>query len=231
MVPPLCNAFDLDALRKQGATPVFLIRHGETQWNRERRFLGRSDVPLNNTGQHQAQLLADRLRAVPFNHVYSSPLTRAVETAGGIGATHGLPVVRIPGLAELDQGELEGKLAAALVEEYPAFFNSWRRDPTHARIPGGETLAECQARCVAAMHSVLREHTASDTIAIVSHKVAISGIICDAIGLPPRFNMMVHQANTAINVLAWHQDQLKLVRLNDRKHLAATAEQRAEPRR
>ena len=103
MVPLLCNAFDLDALRKQGATPVFLIRHGETQWNRERRFLGRSDVPLNNTGQHQAQLLADRLRAVPFNHVYSSPLTRAVETAGGIGATHGLPVERIPGLAELDQ--------------------------------------------------------------------------------------------------------------------------------
>ena len=223
MLHQLRNAFDLDALRKQGATPVFLIRHGETEWNREHRFLGRSDIPLNNTGHRQARQMAERLREIPFNHLYSSPLARAVETANCIRALHQLPVRRLEGITELDQGELEGKLGSALVNEYPAFFDAWRQDPTHVRVPGGETLAECQTRCVATLRSVLRGHSASDTIAVVSHKVAISGIICDTIGLPPRFNMMVQQANTAINVLAWRDGRLTLVRLNDRSHLEVTA--------
>ena len=223
MVPQLRNAFDLNAIRKQGATPVFLIRHGETEWNRERRFLGRSDIPLNETGHRQARALAERLRDTPIDHLYSSPLARALETADSIGALHRLPTHRLGGIIELDQGELEGKFASALLDEYPTFFDAWRRDPTHVRVPGGETLAECQSRCVAAIRSVLSKHSESDTIAIVSHKVAISGIICDAIGLPPRFNMMVQQANTAINVLAWRSGRLELIRLNDHAHLEATA--------
>ena len=219
MVPHLCNAFDMDAARKEGATPVFLIRHGQTEWNREGRFLGRTDLPLDETGMTQAQKLADRLSTHSVSHVYASPLARALQTATELSRPHGLEPRAVEGIIELDQGDLEGREGRNLAVEFPDFFAAWRQDPTHARIPGGETLADCHARSVRAIHSLLADHSAADTVVVVSHKVAISAIICDVLGLPPRYNMMVEQANTAINLLAWNAGSLSLLRLNDHEHL------------
>lgn len=219
MQPHLRNAFDVDAVRKQDATPVFLIRHGQTQWNRERRFLGRTDIPLDETGIAQATTLSARLKEHPITHVYTSPLTRARQTATIVGAPHDLEPRIVEGITELDQGHLEGREGRALAADFPDFFAAWRRDPTDVRIPGGETLAECHARSVRSFSAALRHHTPADTVIVVSHKVAISGIICDLLGLPPRYNMMVEQANTAINLLAWKAGSASLVRLNDHDHL------------
>jgi len=219
MQPHLRNAFDVDAVRKQDATPVFLIRHGQTQWNRERRFLGRTDIPLDETGTVQATKLAARLRDYPITHVYTSPLSRAFQTATIVGAPHELHPRTIHGITELHQGLLEGREGRHLAADFPEFFAAWRQDPTDARIPGGETLSECHARSVRSFSAALEHHTPADTVVVVSHKVAISGIICDVLGLPPRYNMMVEQANTAINLLAWKADAASLLRLNDHDHL------------
>ncbi len=219
MQPPDCNAFTPEAIRKHGAIPVFLIRHGQTLWNKERRFLGRSDIPLDSEGQLQASQLAATMSSISLSHLYSSPLSRARQTAEALGAPHGIHPTLEADLTELDQGELEGMEGRLLAERYPEFHEAWRTDPTHVRIPGGETLAECQQRAVSALMRILDTHEPADTIALVSHKVAISGIICDAIGLPPRFNMMVAQANTAINLLAYQNGRISIVRLNDHDHL------------
>lgn len=219
MLPPARNAFDAERIRKHGATSVFLIRHGQTLWNKERRFLGRSDIPLDNIGHEQAMNLSTALAEVPFTHVYSSPLTRARQTAEALTKARGLTAILSPGLTELNQGELEGLHGALLPEHFPDFYTQWKTDPTHVRIPGGETLAECHARSSEALFSLLASHSTTDCIAVVSHKVAISSILCEIMGLPPRFNMMVEQANTAINVLASGSDGVSIVRLNDHEHL------------
>lgn len=219
MQPPHRNAFEWEGLLEQGAIPVFLIRHGQTAWNKERRFLGRSDIPLDDDGHAQARLLTDALRAIPLEAVYSSPLSRAWATAMKISEAHGLKTGALPGLTELDQGELEGMKGALLADRYPDFYEAWRADPTHVRVPGGETLAECQTRAVSSILSTLSQRTTPGPIAIVSHKVAISAVVCDTIGLPPRFNMMVGQKNTAINLLSYKNGQLRLHRLNEANHL------------
>ena len=219
MDPPHRNAFEWEALCEQGAIPVFLIRHGQTSWNKERRFLGRSDIPLDEDGHAQATLLAQALSPIPFDAVYSSPLSRAWATATKLAQPHGLEPEVLPGLTELDQGELEGMKGVLLPERFPAFYQAWRADPTHVRVPGGETLAECQARVVSSTHATLAHRTTPGPIAIVSHKVAISAVLCDTIGLPPRFNMMVGQKNTAINLLSYKDGRLRLHRLNEATHL------------
>jgi broad specificity phosphatase PhoE len=219
MQPPHRNAFEWEGLLERGAIPVFLIRHGQTAWNKERRFLGRSDVPLDEDGHEQARLLAGALSNIPLEAVYSSPLARAWATAMKLGEVHGLHPQALPDLTELDQGELEGMKGSLLPDRYPDFYKAWCADPTHVRVPGGETLAECQTRAVSSLLSTLSQRATGGPVAIVSHKVAISGVVCDTIGLPPRFNMMVGQKNTAINLLSYKDGRLSLHRLNEAEHL------------
>lgn len=219
MQGPHRNAIEWEDHFDHGSIPVFLIRHGQTQWNKERRFLGRSDIPLDDEGHAQARLLTKALRSIPLEAVYSSPLARAWETAMTLAEPHDLQPTALPGLTELDQGLLEGMKGALLPERYPQFFEDWRADPTHVRVPGGETLAECQERAVASILQMLASRSSTGPVAVVSHKVAISGVICDTIGLPPRFNMMVGQKNTAINLLSYKDGQLQLHRLNEATHL------------
>jgi broad specificity phosphatase PhoE len=95
--------------RRFSGTRILLIRHGETNWNRIRRFQGRSDLPLNPTGRDQARALALALKDEPLNAIYSSPLVRAIETVYHIMAFHpSVPVFNEEGLVEMDLGDFEG---------------------------------------------------------------------------------------------------------------------------
>jgi len=216
---PARNRFDWSSLEEQGTIPVLLIRHGQTSWNKQRRFLGRTDIPLDDEGTHQAASAAASLASIPFSALYSSPLSRAWGTATAIANTRNSPIVPAPDLTELNQGELEGKFGSNLANDYPAFFEQWNTDPTHARVPGGETLAECHARAMKAVHSIMSSHQPGPPVAIVSHRMTIGCIICEALNLPLRFNLMIGQRNTAINLLGYRDGTLSLHRLNDADHL------------
>jgi broad specificity phosphatase PhoE len=213
------NPIEWQNLCQAGEISVLLIRHGQTEWNKARRFLGRSDIPLDAEGKDQAQRLARALSATPLAAIYSSPLSRAWTTATILAEDRGLRPMALAGVTELDQGELEGQFGADLAQAYPDFYAAWTADPTHVRIPGGETLAECAARSVQAFHQAVAAHTPGQAIAIVAHRVAISCIICDVLGLPVRFNMSVGQRNTAINLIGYRTDKTQLHRLNDADHL------------
>jgi alpha-ribazole phosphatase len=221
MKHPARNRFDWSSLAEQGTIPVLLIRHGQTSWNKERKFLGRTDIPLDAEGTQQAAHAAESLASTPFAALYSSPLARAWGTATAIAATRGIDIQAVPQLTELNQGELEGKSGSVLPEQYPAFYEEWKKDPTHARVPGGETLAECHIRATSALHTIMAKHQPGPPVAIVSHRMTIGCLICEALDLPLRFNLMIGQRNTAINLLGYRTGVLSLHHLNDAAHLDA----------
>jgi broad specificity phosphatase PhoE len=139
------------------ATTILLARHGETDWNREGRFQGHADAPLNELGRAQARELAQRLASTSFSAVYSSDLSRARETAEILAVSHGVPVIVDPGLREVDVGSWSGLTRAEIAKRFP--------DAEHH---DGETRDEHLARVLAAVERIAHGHS-DERILIVSH--------------------------------------------------------------
>lgn len=167
----------IEGIRAGGGTAVVLIRHARTLWNADRRFLGRTDIPLDEEGRRQAAALAARLQLRDFE-LYTSPLSRAAETAAALGSA-----TRIEALAELDQGELEGLDGPRAFSRFPDFFAHWARDPETAPTPGGETLGQLQRRAWAAVEELASRHRGG-TVVAVSHQMVASALGCAASGEP-----------------------------------------------
>jgi len=162
-------------------TVVLLARHGQTDWNRDQRFQGHSDPPLNETGRAQAATLAEELRDVPLAAVYSSDLRRAVETAAVVAAAKGLPVRSRPQLREIDVGEWAGLTVSEIETRFPdamrrhaAGGDGWER---------GETHAVMQERIVAAVSELAAGHP-DETILLVGHGGTMRALMAHAAGVP-----------------------------------------------
>jgi alpha-ribazole phosphatase len=149
---------------------LILVRHGLTDWNIEGRYQGRLDIPLNAEGRKQAEALRAWLENTPFENVYSSPLQRAFETAQIIA--RGKPIRRDARLAEIDHGDWQGKTHQEIATEWPHQWHAWKSDPDRFTPPGGESIADVQAR--------VREFLAEiegDAILCVSHGVVIQAFL------------------------------------------------------
>ncbi len=125
---------------------IFLVRHGETDWNRSGQIMGEQPVPLNQQGLAQAHRLADLLKGRPIRAIYSSPVARARQTADILASTVEAPVTLNQGLTEIGVGQWEGLYWNDVAEEI--IRHDFYRKPDQARPPGGETLREVQARAV-----------------------------------------------------------------------------------
>ncbi len=156
---------------------LYLIRHGQTEWNAARRVLGRTDIPLDDTGLAQAAALGERLG--PVDATWSSPLARARQTAA---ALKGPPPTLLEGLTEMDQGELDGLGEVELLARHGEILLAWRGDPTGVRLPGGETMDEVQARGLAALAHVAAH--SEGRVAVVTHQIVISAALCALAGEP-----------------------------------------------
>jgi len=161
----------------RGAVVVALVRHGRTAWNRERRFLGHTDLPLDDQGMAEVQALAGALGR-PFARVYSSPLARAWQTAT---ALHPEPV-RVDDLRELSHGDLEGLRATEAMRRWPDFFARWADDPCVTEVPGGESLGACRDRSLAALTRIAEAHRPGTLVAAVTHQLVIAGLTCTLAG-------------------------------------------------
>lgn len=168
----------LASVRRPGEGLVVLFRHGRTAWNVEGRFLGRSDIPLDDEGRRQARGLA--ILAGRFERVYTSPLSRARDTAAALAPPEAVPV---PELVEADQGELEGWRAAEALPVWPDFFAAFAADAGAARIPGGETLHEVRDRMSATLQRWRDAHPGA-VIGAVSHQLAIAALVSGVAGEP-----------------------------------------------
>jgi len=197
-----------------------LIRHGETEHNRGQITLGRADVPLNKRGLAQARALASSFAVAPAA-IYSSPLSRALDTANAIGAATGARVAVDDALIEMDIGEMEHLTSAELRERYPNFLREWMSgDVAQARMPGGETLAEVQERAWTCVERLRERHGDADVVA-VTHNFVILTVICRTLRLPLAEFRRVRQALAAKSVIDVRDGWSTLLQLNDNAHLVA----------
>jgi broad specificity phosphatase PhoE len=145
-------------------TTILLARHGETDWNREGRFQGHADPPLNRTGRAQAVDLSVALMAEQLAAVYSSPLRRALETAEVLAASHGLEPVPVDDLREVDVGSWSGLTRAEVEERFPAQFARWL--DYGQGWEDGETYEDMGRRAVDALLGLAAAHDGERVLAV-----------------------------------------------------------------
>lgn len=188
-------------------TDLYLVRHGETEWNRQRRIQGLTDIPLNDIGREQARLTGMLLTRRPITRVVSSPLGRARETAEIISAELGL------GEPELRDAFVERNYGAA---EGLDFHEIDVRYPDGVEVPGRESREDVAARVIPALQSLAAEHP-GEAIVVVSHGGAIRAALMTAEpkrGFGPITNGSVHTFHVA-------ESDLRLVAFDDPIELAA----------
>jgi broad specificity phosphatase PhoE len=147
-------------------TTIYLVRHGETDYNRDNIYQGTLDIPLNVTGHLQTLSLRARLSHVQFDAAYSSPLRRAMDTARTI--VRELPVITIPELRELSYGSWQGLSRDARQRTDAEFDRRWRSHPWSVRFPNGESLQELHERVSASMTEIVHRHR-GQTILVSGH--------------------------------------------------------------
>src|SRR5262245_32587495 len=137
---------------------LIVVRHAETDWNRERRYQGRQDTPLSALGRVQAEAAGRMLAAQPLAAVWSSPLARARETAIAIAAPQRLTVREDPAFCEMGFGDWEGLSRDEVLAQFPALYRAWAETPHLARLPGAETLDEVRTRVLAGLDILRAAH-------------------------------------------------------------------------
>ncbi len=200
-------------------TQIVLVRHGQTEWNREERFRGQVDVPLNEVGHAQAQAVARRLADWPIRAVYSSPLSRAWETARPTAQAHGLAVQPEPGLLDINYGAWGGLSAAEARARDADLLARWLTDPGRVRFPDGEGLADVQARAMAAMRRLADQYP-DQMVMAVGHVVVNRALILGVLDTSLSHFWDLGQDNGAINVIEWRRSRWMVSLLNDTCHLA-----------
>jgi broad specificity phosphatase PhoE len=163
---------------------LFLVRHGETEWNKLGRFQGQNDNSLNELGLAQARDTARAALSWKPAALYSSPLYRTMQVAEEISRLVGLSVIPDPRLKELDLGELEGVTGEEMRTGWPKVYQTWRNDPQTVMMPGGESLVQLQERIWQALQSLENAYYQGDVIVMVSHNFAIRALCGKLLGLP-----------------------------------------------
>jgi broad specificity phosphatase PhoE len=148
-------------------TELTLARHGETDWNRENRFQGHADPPLNALGRRQSAELADALAGEPIVRVYTSPLRRASETAEIVAGRLGIDVEPLGPLREIDVGAWSGLTRDEVAARFPDAYARWLERTPHG-FEDGETYDELAARVIPAIHSIAESHP-SESVLVVTH--------------------------------------------------------------
>ena len=159
---------------------IILVRHGETDYNKERRIQGgTSDIPLSEIGRKQALALGQRLSREEIAAIYSSPLQRALDTAKAIAGYHSLEVITLPSLKEINVGSLEGVLAATLGQRFDTYLctNGLQKLPY-----GGESLEDVQLRAWQTVMELKEKHD-GQTIVLVTHYFVVMALICRVLNM------------------------------------------------
>jgi phosphoserine phosphatase len=182
-------------------TRIYLVRHGETDWNRDRRLQGILNVGLNKVGITQGRRIAKRFSSLRALKVYTSPLTRAIQTATLLqGHGRDCPVMVEPRLREIDHGAWTGVTMDRIACDFPEEFEIWQSMPDRVRPRGGESLQEAYRRATGFLHDFTKTSMGSDVL-IVSHGVINALLLCAAWGAPPARLWDFPQPNADVTVL------------------------------
>jgi broad specificity phosphatase PhoE len=203
---------------------LFLVRHGETAWNKDEVFRGQIDVELNEHGWEQARRTADALRHLELAAVYSSPLSRAYDTARLIAEPHGLPVGIESALTDIDYGIWQGLSHQQVKQQCPGVYRLWVTAPQKVHFEKGESLDDVKTRALKAVKQFSRRHQGQNVVA-VSHRVVNKVLLCALLGLDSSHFWSLRQDTCAINVAEFDGQHGCIIRhLNETSHIQPLAE-------
>lgn len=187
--------------RHPDATRLYLVRHAATTLE-PGRCCGSLDVGLSDEGRKQARLLAEALSHVELTAVYTSPLERARHTAAELATRHNLVPNKLPGLAEIDFGALEGRRFEEIAATHPDLYATWMSRPTKTEFPEGERFADFSRRVRKAVRDIRLAHK-REAIAIVTHGGPIRLVAAEALAMPQRALFRLDQSLAGLSVIDW----------------------------
>lgn len=209
-------------------TDFLLIRHGETDWNRQLRFQGQVDVPLNDMGLLQAQRLEQRFEALleaghtkqrPFTRVISSDLQRAQQTAAPVARVLGHACVMAPGLREQSFGDFEGLRVPEIKEKFPTAWQRWLDFDADYAVQGAESTRAFHDRVMAALGELAVQFP-SEHLVVVTHGGVLDMVWRNAQALSLHGPRVCEIPNAGINQVAWRDATLHIQAWADTSHLA-----------
>jgi broad specificity phosphatase PhoE len=164
-------------------TKLFLIRHGETDWNKQGKYTGQMDISINETGMDQARKVAKEMKNLEPEVIYSSDLKRALETAQAISEELGIQINKDKRLREIHQGEWEGLHVNEIQEQYTNEFVARKENPTTVAAPGGESIGDVVIRVQSFLDEITKKHPVGG-IVVASHGIVLGIIRTIAMGIP-----------------------------------------------
>jgi probable phosphoglycerate mutase len=203
------------------STRLLLVRHGQTAWNADGRFMGQLDFPSDEMGRAQVLAVAKRLVTEQPAAIYSSDLVRARETALAIQSAIGShpPITFDARLREMHFGDWQGQTYGEMMERDAAGLAKWQADPLHVAPPNGETLLTLAGRVEAAYKEICAAHP-EQTIIVTGHGGSLQILIVAALGLPPGISRNLQLSNASLSELRGGDVGAMLFLLNDTSHLS-----------
>lgn len=198
-------------------TELILARHGETVWNVEKIYRGRTDVNLDKVGIKQAELLGKYLSNWELAAIYSSPLSRATDTANIIARYQKIGVQIAEGLVDFDYGEWQSLPEQEVKRLYPDLLNEWHNNPHKVRMPAGESLEDVRRRAIEVVNDAFSKYQGS--VVLVSHRVVIKVLICSLLGLDNSHFWNIKQDVGGITIFNYVDGRFVLTSHNDTSHL------------
>ena len=193
-----------------GDSRIFLVRHGETNWNKEGRFQGQIDIPLNTNGKVQANKASKYLKEITFNKAFSSSMDRPYETAQIILQNNSeLKITKIEKLIEISHGLWEGKLENEIKKQWPELLKDWHEKPEEVRMPEGETIKEVSERSVKAWEEICLDQKNKDLTLLVAHDAVNKTLLCNLLGISFSNIWMIKQGNGGITIIDIFKDPQK----------------------
>ena len=201
-------------------TKIFLVRHGHTLWNGERKIQGHSNVELAPEGIAQAELLAKNFPLEKVSAIYSSDLSRAKVTAEILAKKFNLPVQLEKNLREAHWGDWEGQKLSNIEKSDPVNYERFFHNPEELQIKNAETFAQLQARAVSALKKIIAAHP-DENIIIVAHGAINRTILCHILEMPLKKMWTLSQFNTAVNIFRVDDGNFMIQLINSTAHLSA----------
>jgi alpha-ribazole phosphatase len=200
------------------STLIYLVRHGETQWNRDARIQGQLDIPLNEEGIKQARLLAKRFVKVDLDAIYASDLSRAINTAEIVAGVKGLSVEAAPQFREIDFGLWQGMTWQEIDKEYPESRRQMEISPETAHPPKGESWSDVADRVFKGLDDIAGKWPEGNVM-VVSHGGSSRMAICRILDISLAKRWKLRMDNTSISILEYRNGDWLVRCFNDVSHL------------
>ena len=201
-------------------TKLYLVRHGQTAWNLGEIFRGRADIPLDETGRKEVHLLGETLKGETLHAIYSSPLSRSIETAENIAKFQKIPVTPLEAIIDISYGEWEGKPLEEVRKNCPDLYQLWVQEPHKVTFPGGESLNGVSSRAIDAIKGLVKKHN-DENIALVAHRVPNKVICCALLGIDNSHFWRIQQDTASMNLFKYKDGVWIVSLLNDTSYLRA----------